>query len=401
MKGKDFNMDKEIFTNTPTHKITSDLKPASASDNKPPSGQSHPSEQNDNDSKMNSKEFTVSHSKYRVVNNEWNSGTGFWPGKSLKRSFITSIIISLLLLSGCKSLGKDGLPKEGVVTSAGTLAGNTDTLKSTSGENNGTGKDNNPDEKGSNYDKENGSGTKSDSDKSAVNQNDTDNEGVVGSGEKNGDNSDNKNGVDNNGDNLKKRIVCEIKGEVLNPGVYNLKEGDRVNDIIVMAGGLTEDSSLDFINRASYLYDGQSVIIPYRNMSREEYDCLMALGAEDKSRATQENEKDQGINPGDAKNKNAEEFPGEKNNGQSNKTDALTKASEKQGNKDTGDNKININTADSSELEKIPGVGPKTAEKIITYRETIAPFATIEEIKNVDRIGDKTFIKMQPYITVD
>lgn len=61
---------------------------------------------------------------------------------------------------------------------------------------------------------------------------------------------------------------------------------------------------------------------------------------------------------------------------------------------------ININTADSVELDKIPEVGPATAAKIIAYREANGPFKTIEEIKNVSGIGDATFLKMKDFITV-
>ena len=59
------------------------------------------------------------------------------------------------------------------------------------------------------------------------------------------------------------------------------------------------------------------------------------------------------------------------------------------------DDKININTADSEELQKLDGVGPVTAEKIIDYRDENGRFNTIDEIKNVSGIGVKTFEKFQ------
>ena len=62
--------------------------------------------------------------------------------------------------------------------------------------------------------------------------------------------------------------------------------------------------------------------------------------------------------------------------------------------------KVNINTADSAELQTLTGVGPATAEKIIAYRESNGRFASIEEIKNVSGIGDKTYEKLKDYITV-
>ncbi|MBE6003928.1 MAG: hypothetical protein E7232_07575 [Lachnospiraceae bacterium] len=61
---------------------------------------------------------------------------------------------------------------------------------------------------------------------------------------------------------------------------------------------------------------------------------------------------------------------------------------------------VNINKADLKELESIPGVGPATAKNIIEYREKYGGFADINEIKNVKRIGDKTYEKLKDYITV-
>ena len=61
---------------------------------------------------------------------------------------------------------------------------------------------------------------------------------------------------------------------------------------------------------------------------------------------------------------------------------------------------ININTASSEELQKIAGVGPSTAQKIIDYRSTNGRFKSKDEIKNVSGIGDKTYAKMEDKITV-
>lgn len=62
--------------------------------------------------------------------------------------------------------------------------------------------------------------------------------------------------------------------------------------------------------------------------------------------------------------------------------------------------KININTADATELDKLPGIGPAKAADIISYRESNGGFKTIEEINNVKGIGDATFEKMKDMITV-
>lgn len=62
--------------------------------------------------------------------------------------------------------------------------------------------------------------------------------------------------------------------------------------------------------------------------------------------------------------------------------------------------KIDINKADIAELDKIPGIGPARAQDIITYRDSHDGFKTIEEIKNIKGIGDKTFESMKDLITV-
>lgn len=62
--------------------------------------------------------------------------------------------------------------------------------------------------------------------------------------------------------------------------------------------------------------------------------------------------------------------------------------------------KININTADAAELDKIPSIGPARAMDIINYRESHGGFKTIEEMKNIKGIGDKTFEAMKDLITV-
>ena len=138
-------------------------------------------------------------------------------------------------------------------------------------------------------------------------------------------------------------IMVDICGEVVNPTVVSLEEGSRVEDAIKAAGGVTDKADLTQINRAAFLVDGDKIIIP-----------SISSGV------------DSGANGTDGS--------------------ATTSIS---------DGKININTASSEELQTLVGVGPATAEKIIEYRNTNGRFKTIEDIKNVSGIGDKTFEKLK------
>ena len=61
---------------------------------------------------------------------------------------------------------------------------------------------------------------------------------------------------------------------------------------------------------------------------------------------------------------------------------------------------ININTASATDLERLPGIGAKTANKIVEYRQKNGPFKKVEELMNVQGIGEKNFLKLRAQISV-
>ena len=138
-------------------------------------------------------------------------------------------------------------------------------------------------------------------------------------------------------------FYVEIKGEVMYPDVYEVEEGSIIKDLIDKAGGLNSEANINNINRAAMLSENQLIIIPNANDKEESIAVDFNI-----------------------------------------KKDVL----------------ININTGDIGELTKINGVGETKAQNIIDYREKNGEFKTIEEIKNVDGIGDKTFEKMKDSIKV-
>lgn len=155
---------------------------------------------------------------------------------------------------------------------------------------------------------------------------------------------------------LNDKVTIYISGEVKNPGVVELKYDARLADGVDLCGGLTEDANLNGINLAMKIKDEGHYIIP-------------KVGEETKDTVVNDNE---------YRNENNTLNEPESNN----------------------DNKININTADLSELDSLPGFGQVTAQKIIEYRQEHTKFNSIEELMNIKGIGEKKFNNVKDYIYV-
>jgi competence protein ComEA len=61
---------------------------------------------------------------------------------------------------------------------------------------------------------------------------------------------------------------------------------------------------------------------------------------------------------------------------------------------------VNLNTATQAQIETLPGIGPKVAQRIIEYRQKNGQFKKIEDLMNVKGVGEKSFLKLKPYLTV-
>jgi competence protein ComEA len=140
--------------------------------------------------------------------------------------------------------------------------------------------------------------------------------------------------------NDNEELTVDIEGEVLSPGIYSLKKGDRIGDLIAAASGLALNADRDWIekniNKAALVYDGQKIYIPNKSES--------------------------------------EKFKVESNG------------------------KISLNTAEVEELDKLSGIGPAMAQRIIDYRIKNGGFKSVEEIKLVAGVGDKLFEKIKEEI---
>lgn len=169
--------------------------------------------------------------------------------------------------------------------------------------------------------------------------------------------------------------ICnvDIKGAITNPGVYAVECSKTINDIILLAGGLTENANTSVNNLAKKVTD-EMVIIIY----------------------TDEEIKNSNIVDTVVKYVDKEcNCPNIKNDGCIN--DKIT--GEIGGNTDTS-YAININTASLEELQKLSGIGASKAEAIIKYRDKVGKFKSIEELLEVDGIGEKLYEEIKNSITV-
>lgn len=150
---------------------------------------------------------------------------------------------------------------------------------------------------------------------------------------------------------LPEKIMVDVKGQIKKPGVYQANTGERVIDIISPAGGLTDKADQGMVNFAEHVEDEMVIYIP-------------AKGEEGLSSPAST-----GGNP------------------------AASIGSQKE-------SKININKADETELQNLPGVSPAKAAAIVEYRNTSGPFKTVDDLKNISGIGDKTFEKLKDLIGI-
>ena len=153
-------------------------------------------------------------------------------------------------------------------------------------------------------------------------------------------------------------IIVHVSGAVNKEGIVELKNNSRIIDAIDKAGGLKDEADITNINLAYIIEDGMKIHIP----SKEEKESTIIVESNiDSGTVEQSNE---------IKSNNNKKL------------------------------KININTATKTDLETLPGIGESTALKIIEYRKEKGKFKLIEDIKQVNGIGENKFNKIKELITV-
>ncbi len=140
-------------------------------------------------------------------------------------------------------------------------------------------------------------------------------------------------------------VIVHVAGAVLQPGLYRLPDGSRIDDAIAEAGGAKPKAALELVNLAAPLADGQQVLVPLR-------------GGE-------------GVPGAGGSEAAAGAAPG---------------------------GKVHLNSATLDQLDELPGVGPVTAQQILDYRSANGAFRSVDELDAVPRIGPATLEQLRPLV---
>jgi competence protein ComEA len=149
--------------------------------------------------------------------------------------------------------------------------------------------------------------------------------------------------------NTETPIYVQIKGEINNPGTYQIPENSRLGDLISAAGGLTDNADENFVNNALRISDGDYVFIPAKGQEIPDIARNSSVSAF--------SEQEVGF-----------QYP------------------------------LDINQATQEDLESLPGIGTTKAEAIIEYRDMVGSFSKIEDLLEVSGIGPATLEALREYI---
>jgi competence protein ComEA len=153
-------------------------------------------------------------------------------------------------------------------------------------------------------------------------------------------------------------IRVHVVGAVVAPGVYVLGQDARIVDAVQAAGGMAADADPEGVNLADRVSDGQQLRVPFRDTRPGPTLTPMPPGDNAGSRA------------GEASSASASAL-------------------------------INLNTATAVELERLPGIGPVLAQRIVAHREAQGPFGTVEEIMRVSGIGEAIHASLRDLVVVE
>ena len=158
-------------------------------------------------------------------------------------------------------------------------------------------------------------------------------------------------------------IVVQVVGEVRAPGVYELDSYERVLTAIEAAGGITANADIESLNFAAIVKDGSRIFVPSLPPPLPLTESQSAIAQEvDAGSAAPTS---QAISPFDP-------FGG----------------------------KIDINTATTDQLESLPGIGETRASQIIALRDDLGRFSSLDQLLEINGIGEKTLEAIRPLVVV-
>lgn len=135
------------------------------------------------------------------------------------------------------------------------------------------------------------------------------------------------------------KIYAQVSGAVHKPGIYKIAENLRAKDLIEIAGGALPEADIDKVNLVTKIKDGKRINVPLKKLEK--------IQAGSKPATT-----------------------------------------------------IHLNTATAKDLQALPGIGQKTAETIIDYRQENGPFQTLDELAHIKGLGPKTLEKIKPILSL-
>ncbi|HYH28150.1 MAG TPA: ComEA family DNA-binding protein [Actinomycetota bacterium] len=141
-------------------------------------------------------------------------------------------------------------------------------------------------------------------------------------------------------------LFVHVGGHVRQPGVYEMRAGDRVIDAIERAGGARDGAELDQLNLAALLVDAQQILVPAKGKPLPAPAAGAGTGAQAESDV------------------------------------------------------VNLNTATQEQLETLPGIGEVLAQRILDYRESNGPFRSVDDLTEVSGIGERRLEDLRPHVTV-
>ena len=169
-----------------------------------------------------------------------------------------------------------------------------------------------------------------------------------------------------------KVTVC-VSGAVVKPGLYQVPKGSRAQQVIELAGGVTEEADMDRVNLAQLCKDGGHIKVPRLSKAR-----MKKLAAEKNGSA--------GI-------------AGNRLGAVDNETAADSERKESPENRKDKNKQISLNSATEAELTQLPGVGAATARKIVAFRNRHR-FQVIEDVMKIPGIGPAKFAKMKALLVL-